>query len=380
MLISILRLTGSRTRLAFVGISVILAATACGSVAVEPPPTAPPPSSNAAAPQSPPSSNTAAPQAPRSSNATAPDKPSVRQLAGEVSDARALKHLRALQKIADEHGGNRASGTPGYDASVKYVVGVLRDAGFKASTPTYDADRWDGGGDSGPQRNVIAQTRTGDPGHVVMIGAHLDSVEDGPGIVDNGSGVASLLEIATQLGAAPSVQNKVRFAFFGDEESGAQGSSGYVEGLSAADRKKIKLYLNVDMVASPNGGYFVQGGKGGDRETAGPPGSARIGRVLADQLAKAGVTNPKIIEFVGDDESAFVEAGIPVGGAENGDDGEKTRKQAKAWGGRAGQDYDPCYHKACDNIDNVNRDVLNHYMRALAGTVAHFATSTGQLR
>ena len=173
-----------------------------------------------------------------------------------------MEHLQALQQIADKHGGNRAAGTSGYDASVKYVVEVLRDAGFKASTPTFDASDEDGESSSKPQRNVIAQTRTGDPGQVVMIGAHLDSVEEGPGIVDNGSGVATLLEIATQLGAEPSVQNRVRFAFFGDEESGAQGSSGYLEGLSADDRKKIKLYLNVDMVASPNGGYFVQGGDG----------------------------------------------------------------------------------------------------------------------
>ena len=120
------------------------------------------------------------------------------------------------------------------------------------------------------QRNVIAQTRTGDPDQVVMIGAHLDSVSDGPGIVDNGSGVATLLEIATQLGADPSVQNTVRFAFFGDEENGAEGSSGYVQGLSPDERKKIKLYLNVDMVASPNGGYFVQGGKGNDAEEEAP--------------------------------------------------------------------------------------------------------------
>ena len=213
-----------------------------------------------------------------------------------------------------------------------------------------------------------------------MIGAHLDSVPEGPGIVDNGSGVASLLEIATRLGAEPSVQNTVRFAFFGDEETGAQGSTGYVEGLSADDRKKIKLYLNVDMVASPNGGYFVQGGKGNDEETAGPPGSATIGQVLADQLAKTGVTAPEIIEFVGDDESPFIEAGIPVGGAENGDAKEKTAEQAKAWGGQAGQVYDRCYHEACDRIDNVNRDVLDHYLRALAGTLAHFATSTDELR
>ena len=85
-------------------------------------------------------------------------------------------------------------------------------------------------------------------------------------------------------------------------------------------------------------------------------------------------------EFVGDDESAFIEAGIPVGGAENGDEDQKMRRQAKLWGGKAGEHYDRCYHQACDNVDNVNRDVLNHYLRALAGTLAHFATSTAELR
>ena len=350
----------SRLRLAFVGISVTLAVTACGVVAAEPP--------------------------------TPPDGPLVQQLAGEVSDARAVKHLEAVQKIADENGGNRAAGTSGYDASVEYVVDVLRKAGFKPSTPTFESSGGDGAGGSGPQRNVIAQTRTGDPGQVVMIGAHLDSVEDGPGIVDNGSGVATLLEIATQLGADPSVHNTVRFAFFGDEESGAVGSTGYLEGLSADDRNKIKLYLNVDMVASPNGGYLIQGGtpggwwrrlgngEGSDPEATGPPGSATIGRVLADQLTKTGVTSPEIIEFVGDDESPFIEAGIPVGGAESGDDEEKTARQAKAWGGQAGEVYDPCYHEACDTINNINRDLLDHYLRAIAGTLAHFATSTEQLR
>ena len=291
-----------------------------------------------------------------------------------------MKHLQALQKIADDNGGNRAAGTPGYDASVEYVVGVLRRAGFKPSTPTFEVSGWDGEGAGESQRNVIAETRTGDPAQVVMIGAHLDSVDEGPGIVDNGSGVASLLEIATQLGTDPAVQNRVRFALFGAEENGAEGSTAYVEALSAADRKKIKLYLNVDMVASPNGGYMVQGGKGSDLKTAGPAGSGMIAQELAQQLTKTGVTAPEIIEFVGDDESPFIEAGIPVGGAENGDAERKTRQQAKAWGGQARVRYDRCYHDACDNIDNVNRDVLDHYMRALAGTVAHFATSTAELR
>jgi aminopeptidase S len=368
MMISTPGPTRSRFKLAVLVPVVLFAAAACGSNPVTPPPSVTPVASTSPAVTRTPSST------------TAPDGALVEQLAGKVSDARAWKHLQALQKIADEHGGNRASGTPGYDASIEYVVGVLSDAGFEASTPTYEgSEGWDGEGASELRRNVIAQTRTGDPGNVVMIGAHLDSVEEGPGIVDNGSGVASLLDIAAQLGAKPSVQNMVRFAFFGDEENDRDGSRGYVEGLSDADREKIKLYLNVDMVASPNGGYFVQGGKGNDPETAGPSGSATIGQVLADQLAKAGVTNPEIIEFVGDDESPFIEAGIPVGGAENGDD-EKTRRQAKAWGGQAGQVHDRCYHEACDTIDNVNRTVLNHYMRALAGTVAHFATSRERLR
>jgi aminopeptidase S len=355
-------LTRSGIRLALVAILVALGATACGSGAVDAP--------------------------------TAPDGPLVRQLTGSVSDARTMKHLQALQKIADQHGGNRAAGTAGYDASVEYVVDVLRDIGFEASTPAFESSDEGDEDTSLPQRNVITQTISGDPDQIVMIGAHLDSVEDGPGIVDNGSGVATLLEIATQLGADPPVQNMVRFAFFGDEESGAEGSSAYVEDLSDADRKKIKLYLNVDMVASPNGGYFAQGGDPGessgwrrflpgeesDPEAVGPPGSATIGRVLADQLAKTGVKDPEIIEFVGDDESPFIEADIPVGGAESGDDEEKTAKQARLWGGTAGEPYDSCYHEACDTIDNVNREMLDHYMRAIAGTLAHFATSTEQLR
>jgi Zn-dependent M28 family amino/carboxypeptidase len=156
-----------------------------------------------------------------------------------------------------------------------------------------------------------------------MVDAHLDSVPAGPGIVDDGSGVASLLEIATRLGSRPQVKNAVRFGLFGNEETGSQGSTSYVQSLSAADRRKVTLYLNVDMVASPNAGYFAQGGKGDKVESAGPAGSATVGRELADELASTGV-QPEAIEFVGDDESPFIDAGIPVGGAENGDRKRKT--------------------------------------------------------
>jgi aminopeptidase S len=342
----------SRMKRVFVGLSVLVVATACGLGS----------SGHSTTPQQ-------------------PDGPLVQQMRAGVTDEGAVTHLQALQKIADENGGNRATGRRGYDASVEYVADVLRRAGFETSTPTYRSGDRHGGGDAAATgRNVIAQTRTGDPDRVVMIGAHLDSVPEGPGIVDDGSGVAALLEIATRLGARPAVQNTVRFAFFGSEEDDAQGSTGYVESLSGSDRQKIKLYLNVDMVASPNGGYLVQGGTGEDVGAAGPPGSATIGWVLADQLAKTGVDAPQIIEFVGDDEAAFIEAGIPVGGAENGDAKKKRPGQARSWGGQAGAVFDPCYHQACDTIHNVNREVLGHYLKALAATLAHFATTTDELR
>jgi len=127
-----------------------------------------------------------------------------------------------------------------------------------------------------------------------MIGAHLDSDTDSPGDRRQRLRRSDLLEIATRLDVEPSVKNTVRFAFLGHEESGALGSSGYLEGLSSGDRKKIKLYLTWVWRASSNGGYFVQGGKGNDPETAGPAGSATIARVLADQLAKTGGDQPGV--------------------------------------------------------------------------------------
>ncbi|MCE0768010.1 M28 family peptidase [Pseudonocardia kujensis] len=351
--------TRMRLRCAFPAVALVAALvglTACGSGSPAPRPTAP-----------------------------VVDGQLAQQLKGAVGDAGALVHLQELQKIADRNGGNRASPSPGYLASADYVSGVLRAAGFDVATPDYTLSRRRGGsggseGGEGPTTlpNVVTQTRTGDPAHVVVIGAHLDSVKQGPGIVDDGSGVATLLEIATRLGASPAVRNMVRFGFWGSEESGAQGSTGYVTGLSDADRDAIMLYLNVDMVGSPNGGYFVQGGTGDDTSAAGPPGSGTVGDVLADQLGSTGVT-PQRITFVGDDETPFVAANIPSAGAENGDRKKKTAEQAQTAGGQAGEVFDPCYHQACDTIQNVNPVVLDHYLHALAGTLAHFATTTDTL-
>ena len=131
----------------------------------------------------------------------------------------AYAHLAELQRITDAAGGTRSTPSPGYDDAVDHVAAVLRAAGWDVSTPSYEVEGESGTG----YRNVIAQTRTGDPGHVVMAGAHLDSVPEGPGINDNGSGVAALLQIAEQLGGSPDLSGTVRLGFWGSEEDEPRG-------------------------------------------------------------------------------------------------------------------------------------------------------------
>jgi aminopeptidase S len=311
----------------------------------------------------------------------APEDDRVRRFAAEVSGAGALPHLQALQRIADANGGNRASPGPGYDASVDYVAGVLRYAGYDVSTPTYSVSVGRRGDDRQEValRQVIAQTRTGDPAKVVMAGAHLDSVPDGPGINDNGSGVAALLEIATRLGGSPEVSNAVRFGFWGSEEEDLDGSTSYVQSLSGPERDGLVLYLNLDMLASPNAGYFVQGGEGRRSSQTGPPGSAAVAKVLTDQLAMAGIAAEPATFDDGSDYAAFVAAGIPSGGVLTGDEDDKTVREARSWGGRAGEAYDHCYHSACDRLDDLDTAALDHNTDAVAGTLAHFAMSTAPL-
>ncbi|MBC3191390.1 M20/M25/M40 family metallo-hydrolase [Pseudonocardia sp. C8] len=301
----------------------------------------------------------------------APDGPVAQRVASTATGAGAAVHLEALQRIADGAGGNRASGGPGYERSVDYVAGVLRDAGFEVTTPEYDA------GDGRRYRNVVARTRGGDPGAVVLGGAHLDSVPEGPGINDDGTGVAALLETAIRIGAAPGTRNTLAFGFWGSEEDELQGSTGYVRGLTGAERDAHLLYLNIDMVGSPNGGYFVQGGVGDGPEATGPDGSGAVARVLAEELAATGV-QAEPIAFTGDDEAPFAEAGIPVAGAVTGDDETKTAAQAERWGGTAGAVYDACYHAACDDLGNVDRERLDRYTKAIAGTLARFADTAGR--
>jgi Zn-dependent M28 family amino/carboxypeptidase len=444
------------------------------------------------------------------SRSDADDTRLAQRLVRKADGADAQRHLVALQRIADRNGGNRASATPGYDASVEYVAGLLRRSGYQVTTPEYtyedrvavDGTLVVGGqtfalgllGDSDPapvggvtaqmvvlpedattgceagdfagtvvtgaivvirrggctflqkatnaaaagavhaiisnsatgadllggamgqpapipvgftdfatgntlvalsgqtatadpsvevrtttSRNVVAQTRKGRTDNVVMAGAHLDSVEVGPGINDNGSGSSGLLEVALELGGRSNVENAVRFAWWGSEELGLIGSQAYVDALTFEEQLDIALYLNFDMIGSPNAAYFVYDGDDSDAVGAGPGpyGSAQIEETLASFIGGQLGVPTQGTDFSGrSDYGGFIAVGIPSGGLFTGAEGIKTAEQAALWGGTAGIAYDPCYHAACDNLGNVDRQAFDRNIDAIAWSVGTYATST----
>jgi Peptidase family M28/PA domain len=440
---------------------------------------------------------------------SAPELP--RDVAGKVTADGMYAHLRQLQEIADVNEGNRAEGTPGYDASVDYVVKVLKDKGFDVQTPEFDRlERTEGGNptltvsgrgyhvdqasllvttppgglnaitlrpqkapgctaadygtvsvkgaiavvddtgcsvgakqgtavakgavgllvvsapgtggsppglftpgyyqqltvpvgviatdadaalrrtnapvrlvlDSKPvmakTRNILAQTKSGDTKNLVIAGAHLDSTPRSPGINDNASGVAALLEAALALGAQPDITNAVRFVFWGSE---AEGSTKYVGGLARDQLDDIALYLSVDALASPNAGFFTfDGDQSGQANPdipsqSVPVGSAGVERTLAGYLSLGGVRPADMPLSRIADYAPFLAAGVPIGGLTTGWSQRKTEVQARLWGGKAGVAFDPNWRTARDNIDNLDRNALSVMGQALAFTIGMYAQS-----
>ena len=227
--------------------------------------------------------------------------------------------------------------------------------------------------------NVIAESRGGRADRVVVVGAHLDSVLEGPGINDNGSGTAVILEIARQM-ANLRVRNRVRFAFWGAEENGLLGSEHYVSQLSEAEIDRISVNLNFDMLGSPNFVRFVYDGDGSDTPQAGPDGSALVERVFLDYFQRQGLETEPTAFDGRSDYGPFIAVGIPAGGLFSGAEGIKTEEEAAIYGGTAGEAYDPCYHEACDTIRNVSRRALDQLGDATAHAVLTFAMRKAPVR
>jgi Zn-dependent M28 family amino/carboxypeptidase len=225
--------------------------------------------------------------------------------------------------------------------------------------------------------NVIAEKAGLDPANVVMAGAHLDSVPEGPGINDNGSGSAALLEVGQNLaGHVP--QNTLRFAWWGAEEVGLQGSTAWVGQQSQAELDKIALYMNFDMVGSPNYIYMVYDADQSTFEAPVPvpDGSIAIEDTFETYFSTVGIPYEDS-EFSGrSDYQAFIEADIPSSGLFTGAEVRKTELQQEIWGGEAGEQFDPCYHAECDDIDNIAAEALDVNTDAIAFAVLTYAYST----
>jgi Zn-dependent M28 family amino/carboxypeptidase len=286
--------------------------------------------------------------------------------------------------VVDNVDEERMGGTLGANTDVKIpVVGVTKSDGIMLHGLTGPATiKLNANTQSFKARNIIAQTKTGSTNDVVMAGAHLDSVPAGPGINDNGSGVAAVLETAVQLGNSPHVRNAVRFAFWGAEELGLIGSRNYVESLDLDALKHLALYLNFDMLASPNPGYFTYDGDQSmpakDRgQPVVPEGSAGIERTLVAYLKAAGKTAQDTSFDGRSDYDGFTLAGIPSGGLFSGAENKKSEEQAKLWGGTAGEPFDPNYHQKGDTLEHIDRTSLGIQGGGVAYAVALYAQDLG---
>jgi Zn-dependent M28 family amino/carboxypeptidase len=445
--------------------------------------------------------------------ATPTPKAAATTVARSITVPGLMRHLTALQRIAEANGGNRAAGTPGYEASVKYVTAQLRASGYQVTVQPFTYPSWtetapavleetaptaaaftastvpfttpadvtapaaavgvnltgDRASTSGceaadfaglptgaiailqrgtctyavklanavtagaagvvffnqgdtPERegplqagndtptpipavavdfatgarlatgsptvhlatqgslstvatsNVIAQTG-GDTKHVVAIGAHLDSVPEGPGINDDGTGSAFVLELARQLAHQHvATKSAIRFGFWGAEEAGLYGSAAYAASLTPAQAKDISAYLNYDMLGSPNGLRMVYDADGGgDPAAAGPPGSVRLEHAFDGWFASEHLTTTLYQSEGRSDDASFAALGIPISGLFSGAEEVKTEEQWKTTGGIVGVTTDPNYHTPRDRLSNVNTTLLGQLAQAGAFVTTRLA-------
>lgn len=278
-------------------------------------------------------------------------------------------HLQEFQAMADEHG-DRAAGTPGYEAAAQYVERQLESAGLDSTRQYFTVDD---DGEEFETFNIIAETEQGSDEEVIMLGAHLDGVPGGPGINDNASGAAALLEAATVLGAQDTVTNRIRFAWWGAEEfRRPHGSRHYVRDLEEEDElESVLAYVNVDMVASTNPVIGVYDAQAADASMDIPEGSVKIMRFFADYFDARDQPWVATDWDMASDQRPFVRADVPTGGLFTGSGERKSRREADVFGGTAKAPRDPNYHTPQDDLDNVDLETLD----IMTGAITHAATT-----
>jgi Zn-dependent M28 family amino/carboxypeptidase len=248
------------------------------------------------------------------------------------------------------------------------VLGVTAEIGRKLAEAARDSSRSqvrlkiEAQTGTRSTRNVLAE-RGETSGSLVVVGAHLDSVPEGPGMNDNASGSAAILETALRLAKEPAAGTPIRFGFWGAEERGLVGSRHHLDALSDEERRRIRFYINLDMVGSPNFGRFIQ-----LSQTERTAETAGIIQTFTDHFEAQNLPveeRARNQRGFGSDDAAFAAKTIPTLGLFTGAGNPKSDEHAARFGGQAGQPYDPCYHKACDAAENVDRAVLGQMTDAL---------------
>lgn len=150
-------------------------------------------------------------------------------------------------------------------------------------------------------RNIFAhfQGRTDER---VVLSAHIDGHGLAESAMDNGAGLATVLEVTRRL--APFIQDCERsltLALFTFEEWALTGSARYVEGLSPAEREQIYCNINVD---TPVGYSRIFGLSAGDD---------RILELLRRASNRGGTPiHPIYAHTSNSDHFNFLRAGIPA--------------------------------------------------------------------
>ena len=214
--------------------------------------------------------------------------------------------------------------------------------------------------------DVIAETPGGDPNRILMVGAHIDGVNAGPGINDDGSGTAMNLAIAHQLmqqGMTP--KYKIRFGWFSGEEQGLFGSQFYVNTLNTLETSRILGMLDYDMIASTNFIPFVYT----DGATV-PSAETILGGLHIDYLKqRLNIDSTPYIFDNRSDYAGFRTRGVPATGLYTGAETVKTAEHVAKYGGQIGIQADPCYHEWCDTVFNLSEFGMNEFTDALAHAV-----------
>lgn len=220
--------------------------------------------------------------------------------------------------------------------------------------------------------NVILDLPGERSDEVLVLGAHLDSVSRGPGINDNATGSATLLELAKPLaGCTP--KRTVRFAWWGAEEEGLLGSTAYVSSLDQNEVSSLVGYINLDMLGAPNYAFMLTDGDGSKTGEPAPASSGKLEAFFRSDFESEDLSLLEVPYAGRSDDQPFYDAGVGVVMLGAGYDGLKKAEQVFMFGGRAGEPYDPCYHRKCDDLGNVDHEAHETITKSVARAVQHFA-------